>query len=297
MRLEDKKLILELLIDQNDRKETHQWLQKTLSLLQPEEAPSDEVKAPDAPANDPADEVPSDEPVPEDPADAPDADGSGDQPPEEVEAEENESPADETCEDDENETPADEEEVLPDGLLQEDEEPCLTDEERLETLEIESVRMHNLLMFLRDRLDTLEEEKEPQQVSKQAADSVPPKARKAPAPVPKKPKKTPLPVFDEEPEDWYEVFGEERETRRKQKNRMNGFLVGVALSWVVVALGVFSLLLGWRMLNWSAEILGVSVSILVSLMMLFLLALLLQQKAKNIIQWLLDLLDSDEEDG
>jgi len=86
----------------------------------------------------------------------------------------------------------------------------------------------------------------------------------------------------------------------KQEVQYKGFLSGLVLAWFVVSLGAFAVLLSWKMLTWSADLLNLSVPVLVSFLLLFALSLLLQAKAKDIVDWILNLtripFDDEEDD-
>lgn len=89
-----------------------------------------------------------------------------------------------------------------------------------------------------------------------------------------------------------------RKTKARREVQYKGFLSGLVLSWFVVALGAFAVLLSWKMLTWSADLLNMPVPVLVSFLLLFALSFLLQSKGKEIVGRILDLIscDFDEED-
>lgn len=132
-------------------------------------------------------------------------------------------------------------------------------DDRLEALETETMRMHNHLLTLRDRLEQLETQAE--------AVCVP-----------------------DSPET--ECVPEIKISPQREDARMKGFLAGLSLAWLAAALGVFIILAGWKTLCWSAELLGLTAPVLLSLLLLFALALLLQKRAKAVTAWFLKLLDT-----
>ena len=79
----------------------------------------------------------------------------------------------------------------------------------------------------------------------------------------------------------------EEEERKEKENKLRGFLTGMALSWILIVLGVFLTLMGWNALKWTAEMMGLSVSLLCSFLAVLTLAVLLMGRAKRVAEWLL----------
>ena len=129
--------------------------------------------------------------------------------------------------------------------------------ERLDQLEEENIRLHNGLITLRDRLVAMEQRERER---------------------PRQEART-------------------ERLRQGRRGRVMGFLAGTALAWMVTALVCGGLLLGWRAIQWTAELLNISPLMMVGLMTLLLLGSLLLKENQTIADWFLEEDDSwDEED-
>ena len=79
---------------------------------------------------------------------------------------------------------------------------------------------------------------------------------------------------------------EEKSPPQGGNPKSRAFLGGVAAAWVMVSLGALGLLAAWRCLGWMAAELNIPVTVLLSLVLLFALALQLQSKGAALAAWL-----------
>ncbi len=100
--------------------------------------------------------------------------------------------------------------------------------------------------------------------------------------------KTPLPEEEDSSSaapDFAEDFlleSDIEDERSQTAAQTHGFLTGLISGWLVIGVGFLTFLAGRKVLGWLAELLDVSPDILIGVSLLFVLAMMLRRKAKEI---------------